>query len=222
MRIPWPGLASGWGTVTPAGALHTDGLTGCPRAPCCRLFLCLWALQVGGMLVAPRLLAARVLPRIAASPLLQCRAPEQPLASTPRAAAASGSATGAAGRALHATLAYLAWPLAALFLCASVTGGPGGRAGGAALQVHVRLSPAARPWERATATNCPIALPTLPRARRGVGRPAGLQHLPAAGALAAVHGPVGPPARRHVPFWGAGPAGPGRRPARLALHQHLR
>ena len=56
MRIPWPGLASGWGTVTPAGALHTDGLTGCPRAPCCRLFLCLWALQVGGMLVAPRLL----------------------------------------------------------------------------------------------------------------------------------------------------------------------
>ena len=58
----------------------------------CRLFLLLWALQTGGMLLAPRLLGSRMLPVIAASPLLQCH---------------PGS---------------LAWPIAALFVCASVTG----------------------------------------------------------------------------------------------------
>jgi len=73
--------------------------------------------------VAPRLLASRVQPLIAASPLLQCRASVQrQLPSTPRGAAASGGVV-AAARALATTaLSYLLWPFAALFISASVTG----------------------------------------------------------------------------------------------------
>ena len=73
------------------------------------------------MLVVPRLLASRVVPLIAASPLLQCH-PEQQLAATPRGAAASSGLGPAAVAALRAGLGFLLWPVAALFVCASVTG----------------------------------------------------------------------------------------------------
>ncbi|EFN57681.1 hypothetical protein CHLNCDRAFT_50941 [Chlorella variabilis] len=84
-----------------------------------RLFLCVWALQAGGMLLAPRLLGGRVLPLIAASPLLQCRPAQHQLAASPTDAAAAGS--WAPTHLLRTCLSHLLWPVAALFLCASVT-----------------------------------------------------------------------------------------------------
>jgi len=88
----------------------------------CRLFLLVWAFQVGALLVAPRLLARRVLPRIAANPLLQCRSPDQhQLPSTPKGAV--GGAAAAVSAVVQAGLSYLLWPVAALFFSASVTGG---------------------------------------------------------------------------------------------------
>lgn len=101
--LEWLGLAFNWPVL-----VH-------------RLFLLVWAFQVGAMLVVPRLLASRLLPRIAASPLLQCRGADQPLPSTPRGAAASGSPHGLVARAGCVLLSYLLWPAAALCLCASVT-----------------------------------------------------------------------------------------------------
>lgn len=74
--------------------------------------------------MAPRLLASRVQPLIAAHPLLQCRASDQrQLPSTPRGAAASGSVVAAVQTAVTTAVSYLLWPLAALFVSANVTGG---------------------------------------------------------------------------------------------------
>lgn len=81
----------------------------------------MWLIQVAALLVAPRLLAPRLVPLIAASPLLQCHpAGQDQLPSTPRGAA-GGVGTAAVG-ALRSLLAWLLWPVAALFLCATVTG----------------------------------------------------------------------------------------------------
>ncbi|PRW58812.1 metallophosphoesterase [Chlorella sorokiniana] len=103
--LEWAGLAFNWPVM-----VH-------------RLFLCAWLFQVGALLVAPRLLASRVQPLIAASPLLQCRASDQlQLPSTPRSAAASGGVAAAAQTLVATAVSYLLWPVAALFISASVTG----------------------------------------------------------------------------------------------------
>lgn len=86
-----------------------------------RIFLAVWLLWVGGLLVAPRLLAPRVAPLIAASPLLHCQpAGLESLPSTPKGAA--GGPRAAAAGALRTALAWLLWPVAALFVSATVTG----------------------------------------------------------------------------------------------------
>lgn len=83
----------------------------------------MWLLQAGALLVAPRLLASRVQPLIAASPLLQCHAnDQQQLPSTPRGAAASGGMAAAVHALARTAVSYLLWPLAALFISAGVTG----------------------------------------------------------------------------------------------------
>jgi hypothetical protein len=67
------------------------------------------------MLLLPRLLRGRLLPVIAATPLLQCRPPQAQAALVPAASPLR--------RLALACAACLLWPLAALVVCADATGG---------------------------------------------------------------------------------------------------
>lgn len=82
--------------------------------PACRVFLCLWALYFGLLLLLPRLLGGYLSPSVQGSPLF-CLNSFHLLSGVGEAGPARWAAA-----AVREGLAYLTWPLAALLLASTL------------------------------------------------------------------------------------------------------